>query len=470
VARELQSDCCMKLFSFPGANGLLHVCAAFALTAFGVACTQETIVHKTSSSSGQESDTTTSTDDTDSTPLDAGAGNGRGTNDAAPPPPSSSSSGASGANQKLPYWGGGIIENMQLVTITFTGDALRSVAEQFDDTITSTPWWDTVTAGYCDQNNHCIGHGSGAGHVHLAPTNLAKSYTDDGTTGPGTIGELFATNIQNGKLPPPNTSLVYVVFFPATTTINGGSIGTSCTDFEGYHSSVTMTPPGATSPLSFPYVIIPRCATDQDSLTYDVSHELIETATDPFSASTGAGFGSTSDAWDLVSGGEVGDRCVGHYDGSGNGALLAPVHEGSYAVTRGWNNAAAIAGHDPCVPSPSGTPYFNVFASVPDRIGLTVGGSTTLTLAAHSDVAMSQPFHVSVNELTSVMGAHDVLGLSLDRSSVQNGDTLSVTVSLKNAPDVLPNEFANGDKLAVFQVVSTYGSATNTSVFSVYVK
>jgi hypothetical protein len=457
----------MKLCSLSGARSLLQVCSAFALTAFGVACTQETVVHK--HATAQQDETATSTDATDSAPLDAGTGSGRGsTKDAAPAPPP-----AAPVVPKLPYWGGGILQNMQLVTITFTGDPLRSVAEQFDDTITSTAWWDTVTAGYCDTKGNCIGHGSGAGHVHLSPTNLANSYVDDGTTNTGTLGGFLATNITNGKLPPPSTSLVYVLFFPQTTSVTsvvGG--GTSCNDFGGYHASLTITPPGATSPLSFPYVIIPRCQTDQDSLTYVVSHELIETATDPFSASTGAGFGSMSDAWDLNAGGEVGDRCSLRYDASGKPQMIDSIQEGSYAVTRSWNNASALAGHDPCVPAPAPTdaPYVNVFASVPDRIGMAVGGTTTLALTARSDALLSQPFHVSVNELTGAMGAHNVLGLALDHNTVQNGDTLEVTVNLQGAPDVLPNEFADGDKLAVFQVVSTYGSIQNTSLFTVYVK
>ena len=58
----------------------------------------------------------------------------------------------------------------KIVTVTYGADGdpdadpKRALAEAFDDTITTTPWWDAARAGYCDQQMppQCVGHGTSA--------------------------------------------------------------------------------------------------------------------------------------------------------------------------------------------------------------------------------------------------------------------------------------------------------------------
>jgi hypothetical protein len=417
---------------------LLRLSSAFAITALAAACTENVVVHKTSTASQDE--------------TQAGSG-------AVPPP---------APMPAVPYAGGGIVENMKLVTVTVDGDSLRSVAESFDDTITSSPWWDAVTAGYCDTKNHCIGHGSNAGHVHMPSGSITGNYSDDGTTTSGTIGGLLNDNIQNGTFPPPQADTVYAIFLPPSARLTDVLGNVSCSGYGGYHASLTMTAPGASAPTTFPYVIVPRCYEGADELTLAASHELIETATDPFSTAERVGFGSTTDAWDLNGGGEVGDRCEFEFEPSDMTTRMT-VQESGFAVQRIWNNVAAAAGHDPCVPAPApaDTPYFNVIGATSDVVKLAVGASTTLELTAFADAKLGEPMQVSVEELTKTMGgSRDVLELTVDESARQPGEKLYVTVKLKAAPDGPQSPTGNG-QAAVFQVVSTVGSTTNYSLFAV---
>jgi hypothetical protein len=424
--------------SRPLGSMLLRVSFVFGIAALTAACTENVIVRKASTTSQNET---------------------KGASGAVPPP---------APMPAVPYAGGGIIEKMNIVTVTVDGDSLRSVAESFDDSITSTPWWDAVTAGYCDAKNNCIGHGTGAGHVHLPAGAIpAGKYSDDGTTASGTIGGIINDNIQNGTFPPPKTDTVYAIYLPPSATLTDITGSVSCVGYGGYHASLTMTPPGASAPLTFAYVIVPRCYEGAEELTLSASHELIETATDPFSSARRIGFGSTTDAWDLNGGGEVGDRCEFLYEPSDMSTRMT-MQESGFAVQRIWNNVAAAAGHDPCVPAPApaDAPYFNVLGATSDVVTLAVGASKTLELTAFADARLGEPIQVSVEELTKTMGGHDVLDLTLDESSRQPGDKLHVTVKLKAAPDGPQSPTGDG-QAAVFQVVSTVGGTTNYSLFAV---
>lgn len=65
--------------------------------------------------------------------------------------------------------GGRIMTSPKIVTVTFDGDGMRDRLEAFGDVMTTTPWWDAVTEGYCNKGGTpCIGHGVAVGHVHLS--------------------------------------------------------------------------------------------------------------------------------------------------------------------------------------------------------------------------------------------------------------------------------------------------------------
>src|SRR5438128_1043060 len=75
---------------------------------------------------------------------------------------------------------GAVLTAPKIVTVSFASmdPALRTHVEQFDDVITTTPWWTAVTDGYCAPAGSCVGKGVAGGHVTLNET-PAATYDDD---------------------------------------------------------------------------------------------------------------------------------------------------------------------------------------------------------------------------------------------------------------------------------------------------
>jgi hypothetical protein len=192
------------------------------------------------------------------------------------------------------------------------------------------------------------------------------------------------------------------------------------------------------------YVAMPRCATfpagtgglvlaGLDPVTAGASHELIEAATDPFADLDPAFATVDADhiAWAVaLGGGEVGDLCAG------DSASFVKFPELPYVVQRSWSNAAAAAGHDPCVPTVTKDPYFAA-APVPVDTVAGPGVSTTGVLVApgtprtidldlFSDGPLAGPMTVQAREVRPGMSN---LSFQLDRAAGENGDTLHLTIS-----------------------------------------
>jgi hypothetical protein len=325
--------------------------------------------------------------------------------------------------------GGTVLVNPKIVTVTFPNDSKLADLEDFGDTITSTKWWDTVRDGYCDTNGNCVGPGTGAGHVHIADAAKA-TYTDSADpANPSTMQDMIKGYVADGTLPPPDKDTLYAIYFPSTTSITLDGAG-SCSEFGGYHNSTTVTapaqdggpPPG---PVEVAYAILPRCSGSLNELTIAASHEFIEAATDPMvSAPT---YYMQNQLWAFL-GGEVGDLCVSY---SGDDTYT----EGKYIVQRSWSNKAAAASHDPCVPAPAGTPYFNLApAAGQDQLSLKVGASKTITLTGFSDAAMDD-WAISAREYSSFMGGgSNVLTLVMDRQVAHNGSKINLTITLNAKP------------------------------------
>ncbi len=169
-----------------------------------------------------------------------------------------------------------------------------------------------------------------------------------------------------------------MVMLPSGQTYSG-----ACTSYAGYHSENSK---GTTT--GFSYAIIANCggggsATALDEVTDTISHELIEAATDPKVVSAPA-FETTDTAhiaWSHEAGAEVADMC--EWTGNMQQRLV-----GNYMVQRIWSNAAAAAGHDPCVPAPDG-PYFN---AAPELGGVSImtGNGAILTIGDSIAVGSSK--------------------------------------------------------------------------------
>jgi len=169
-----------------------------------------------------------------------------------------------------------------------------------------------------------------------------------------------------------------------------------------------------------------------DAVTAPISHEIVEAATDPF--------GPTKPAWDtpdaphaflplLVGGPEVADYC---YPFEASYYVASDI---GHAVARSWSNAAAAAGHDPCVPADA-TPYFNAMPIMPDDVVATSSSGSTKVKGLRLPVGTTKTVEVDLFSdaptgpwSVALEGFSSALSMSLDRSQGQNGDKLELTVT-----------------------------------------
>ncbi len=324
------------------------------------------------------------------------------------------------------YLGGPILSSPRIVTVTFQGDDAALVArlQAFDDAITSTPWWHSVSAEYCVEpaGAPCVGAGSGAGHAVLAAA--ASQYTDSVKGGDSTMRALLTGAVSSGTLPPPDPQgqTLYVVYLPAgTTVLLDGNASCAPSAFGSYHDVVSLAALDAGAPVSAAYAVVARCSSTEAATTAAASHEIVEAATDP-SPEDAPAYQLTDMVWTAF-GPEVADACAA-VDTS-----LTTVESG-FTVQRSWSNLSAAAGHDPCVPVPSGEAYFNVApAQGAETLRLSVGASATVVLYPFADSPDAAPW-----QLTAVAASGSPLDLAVQPATVRAGAPAVLTVTLASKP------------------------------------
>ena len=335
---------------------------------------------------------------------------------------------AHAAPETVDYHGGRVIKNVKVVSITWTGDALQDRIQQFGDTITATPYW-SVLGEYCDKATptpNCVGPGTSGGHVVLTDA-PASSYIDSSRGGSASMQDFVKSKIADGTFPAPDADTLYAIYLPESTTVTLDG-EKSCQGFGAYHNTTKLVPPGSADGQNVyvPYAIIPRCSTSEAELTVSASHELAEAATDPDIGINSLSFYNEDQVW-APAGGEVGDLCE---FGGGNSAWT----ESTFAVQRLWSNKSALAGHNPCVPIPNGTVYFNAApAAGKESLALTVGKSATIEIDAFSD-APYDDWTLSVVDGARYTGDVPSLDFQLDKTTVHNGSKAKLTITLTQAP------------------------------------
>jgi hypothetical protein len=349
----------------------------------------------------------------------------------------------------------------KVVTVTFPNDLNATNYETLDDTLITSSWWDTVTAGYVG-NGGPIMHGSSGGHVRLT-TSPAASYTDTASLdggAPSTIKDFIKTEVSNGTFPAPDENTLYAVYFPNNphiTLSSGTQKAQSCVAFGGYHSSTTVDT--ANGPLQVPYAIVPNCPLLQlvgIQTTVAASHEIIEATTDPFVSDVQANgyyMDQSRDAWMAITAAEVGDVCALLQDFQA--VVVSPppnppasvVQFGTFAVQRSFSNESLLAGNDPCVPTLGGT-YFNVAPNV-EKLVMTTGQSQTIQLTGFSEGTVPD-WNVKALDFGYLATLKTTLQLTLDKTTANNGTVLNLTVKVVGTVDPV-----NG---APFVIVSWSGS------------
>jgi hypothetical protein len=308
------------------------------------------------------------------------------------------------AMPQIPKNGGPVLHDPRIVTVTFPDDPWREKIEAFGEQVGKLAWWTTVHDGYG------VGPAASGGHV-------AVEQAPDCSLSDGDVTRWLGAKIGDGTLPAPTDQSIYLLYYPAATTVTLGELeggGASCQVFLGYHNTIDVAWQGQSVPVA--YAVINRCNDDLDQLTVTASHELTEAATDPRPIdSTTAGWVTIEDnAWTGL-GGENGDMCAG----------VSGATEGGWALTRVWNNRSAAAGDQPCLPAPAGkTPYYNA-GIVHERLEIHPGESGTTEVDCYSFGPL--PARIAVE---AQVAADDPLTISFDKKTCTNGDTLTMTVAV----------------------------------------
>jgi len=309
--------------------------------------------------------------------------------------------------------GGPVLSKIELVPVYFGADPLRSELESFATWLVASDYWKTV----------------GADYGVLPGTQLPAVQFETAPTSPISVVQISSwldAQIASAALPKPSAQTVFVLFYPAGTTITiDGS--PSCSAFAGLHDEASIANAAFTGDV--PFVVIPRCSfSPGDELpiaTNAASHEIMEAATNPFFRSNPAwqmdSASGPLEAWQMLSGSEVADLCLNQsYD-----------EIAGFTVQDMWSNTAAQAGNNPCQPSDTKHPYFLVSA---ERTIYHAQPGATLTIPARawSNLATAA-WSLGINwgyVPDSNFDGH----ASLSQTTVNNGDEVTATVTIPANP------------------------------------
>jgi len=264
-------------------------------------------------------------------------------------------------------------------------------------------------------------------------------------------------------------STIYMVVLPSGLNYDG-----ACSSFLGYHDEdATATASG------FTYAVIANCgaagaATALDEVTVTISHELIESSTDPKVESVPAYESTDAEhlAWSREAGAEVGDMC--EFSQSAQQKLV-----GDYMVQRIWSNKSATAGHDPCVPALAG-PYLNAAptaATVGDisvtthqgaimtqGVTIPVGMTQEIDLKLFSDAPTTDDWGITIVDGAQLEGGTSSFSFQYDFTAAgHNGDTVRVLVTRTKTS-------SRGNVLFVENLVGTGDATLVPSYWWIYVQ
>ena len=357
---------------------------------------------------------------------------------------------------------GGVLTAPKVVPIFFQKDsAVQTQIEAFANAMVGSTYWSAMGSEY----------GVGALSVGATIVSTDAAPTSDTALVTWLQGHF---NGQNGWPSEPDPQTIYSVFLPAGATFTT-QFGNACESFGAYHDEAAQTG----SNKSIVYALMPRCPGMTDADTFDVltmstSHEWIEAATDPNVETTPA-YGDVDPAhyvWAYTPGAEVGDMC--EYVDAAYQRLV-----GNYMVQRSWSNAAAMAGHDPCVPAPdpATSPFHGVAPVLDDSqplpslygsgnvttkgIQITRGGAKTIEVDLYSD-SPTDEWTVEAIDLATFYGSPAELTFQWDKTSGTNGDKLHLTISRVAAGTQMPgSEFVLQSKDSKGTVAQWWGFVAN---------
>ncbi len=326
--------------------------------------------------------------------------------------------------------GGAVLATPKIVTVTWSADPNAAALEAFDDAIGASAYFAATTSEY--------GIAAGASGGHASITTPPPATLSDTALDTLVAQQVGAAPGSGWPVNDPNT--MYVVFIPEATELTSSG-SDACSVEDGYHDE-TYTKTIAHIVYA---VIDERCHDSKTGViafsTEVASHEVVEASTDPHTQTdfAWAGFDQNHWAWEVwnTRQDELADAC--EYFDEANYQSPASF---DYWLQRSWSNASGAAGHDPCVPVPSGA-YFNVAALAPETItvmttkksvtthgySILVGQKKTIQLGAYSDGPLA-PWTLTVVEGDGFSTPNPArLTIAQSSTSAQNGDTIGVDVT-----------------------------------------
>jgi hypothetical protein len=331
---------------------------------------------------------------------------------------------------------GTLLDQMEIVQVTFGTDANLATYTAFDNAIGGTMWWQQALMPYG------ISPAVVSATVALPDTVSGTTVTD------AQVQSYLAAEIASGALPEPDAETLYVVYAPRTFSVSldfGTSTESSCNYFDGYHSSFPIAVPSTTdggtpTGLSASYAMVFNCGYGGlEEIEVTASHEIGEAATDPHpDATTSTYYMHSDDAWEQVfaglgpgSGAEVADLCNGD-----------PWSEGTYYFNKIYSNSAAALSKNPCQPDTN--IFFGAAIDTTKAISygylsdgfvtVSPGSSTDVVINFFSDAALPSDPTLTVGApnsyygggLTSIVGG---VTATLSQTTAHNGDGIILTIA-----------------------------------------
>lgn len=337
--------------------------------------------------------------------------------------------------------GGTFLVSPKVQPILYASDAGATDVLAFLQELATTSYWAQATSEY------------GVGPLTILPpvmlTEPAPTSVTDAMLESSLSDNTSGANPAWGAADP---STIYLFVLPEGT-IESDSEGACCTDYDGYHFQADVGQ-GA-NVVTVPYALSCACpgfdgpnVTDLQERTVDMSHELVESATDPFPNSDPA-YTQEDDAdivWTLVTDGEVADMCELNDDAN----VIPPGS--TYMIQRSWSNAAAARFENPCVPVLTTTPYLNSFPQLGNityaaghittqGIQIPLGQSQTIDVALLSGAPVPQHWGVAAYDYD-----YAILDLTADTTlrppsfNGGNGESFRLTITPTSADSYLNGE------------------------------
>jgi hypothetical protein len=347
--------------------------------------------------------------------------------------------------------GGTFLASPKVQPILYASDAGGTDILAFLQELTTTSYWAQTTSEY------------GVGPLTVLPaimlTDPAPASVTDAMLESSLASNTSGANPAWGAADP---GTIYLLVLPEGT-IESDSEGACCTDYDGYHFQTDVGV--GSNVVTVPYALSCACpgfdgpkVTDLQERTVDMSHELIESATDPFPDSDPA-YTQEDDAdivWTLVTDGEVADMCEFNDDAN----VIPPGS--TYMVQRSWSNAAAARFENPCVPVVTTTPYLNSFPQLGSisidsghvttrGLSIPLGQSQTIEVALLSGAPVAEAWSADVADYDAAV--LDLTAGSLLRPASfegGSGDSFRLTITPTSADAYLDGE--------AFIIWSDYGN------------